>query len=759
STSVQEQLDEQQRVVLEQATIADDELSRRVERQSTADVSDMRAENDSMNNESHVTEDVSVFHALLSGPASVGSQDSRVLTSLRGSVASSPSAEAPRDQLVSIHGRIEDTPLNEFVQNNELLSCAFPWLFPRGLADSTRLSKRVLSRLLRFYDGRFARDRGFLFLMFNQLQRFEASRVTTLRVSADEEQSNRFIDLINSRDFDSRLAEAVSDPNGSVAKTLLRDIDPMIQKSAGMVPWSPMERKRCTSYLYALTHLFGSASFFTSHSPSLIDNPLAIRRALLQEGTVDVSAPEFQWENHLGSLRERSILLGENPVAEGLVFDAFTRALNEHVLQLSDTETTRRAPLLRERSAGAFGKISAHFAVVEAQRSGAPHCHRLIWGGLSPENIQSVVADEEQRQSIRTVLDTLVQGALPEELHNERRLRDQEARRRREAHEAPPTPQPRVGLQRAVNPDESVLEYAQGIAKRVNVHRHTQACKKPPNEERCRFGFKRRVLQETSFSQICLEGEGEEVYVQAIDSIESNPIRSSFFYEDPLPPEDRRLIVMDVARPLEPDAYTVEFNPTNIACARCNVCDSNCGSSVESKAALFYLIKYITKNPTELSMSLSLIYAARKEMLLYPSIAEDAGSAQRNAKYLLTKICNRLAGMEEYSATLVAQALLGAPSFYTSHSFWYCYIWSAVKYVKESHSLPSDLNTMAQGRDEEVDEDEEEKEEEKVEADLMRQETSLVENPSSLDNTTLLNLDSADVEDLQELGGSLWTDR
>jgi hypothetical protein len=81
------------------------------------------------------------------------------------------------------------------------------------------------------------------------------------------------------------------------------------------------------------------------------------------------------------------------------------------------------------------------------------------------------------------------------------------------------------------------------------------------------------------------------------------------------------------------------------------------------------LIKYVTKNPTKLANTISVIFHCQRKIEEYPSKADDAGSAERNASYLLYKIINTLSSQNEISAMMASASLLGMPAKMSSQSF------------------------------------------------------------------------------------------
>jgi hypothetical protein len=106
----------------------------------------------------------------------------------------------------------------------------------------------------------------------------------------------------------------------------------------------------------------------------------------------------------------------------------------------------------------------------------------------------------------------------------------------------------------------------------------------------------------------------------------------------------------------------------------------------QAKAACYYIVKYITKDGLQLSNVLALCKAAYDRITKFPSKAEDTGTAQRTSQHLLSRLMNSLNGKIEVSSTLATLALLGLPSNYYSHEYFWCRVTSAMAYVKRCHS-------------------------------------------------------------------------
>ena len=154
-----------------------------------------------------------------------------------------------------------------------------------------------------------------------------------------------------------------------------------------------------------------------------------------------------------------------------------------------------------------------------------------------------------------------------------------------------------------------------------------------------------------------------------------------------LNPRSKRTFVLVLKR-VKGDGLQVETSLTAANLLPCNMCVEPLGTISEARGSLHYLAKYLSKNPVELTNTLSLIHAAQQNAMKYPSRAEDTGEHIRRSKLLLTKVLNRMSAGIEVSDTQVAMMLLGNPSYVSTHRFWLCFIWPALKYQQSKVLVP-----------------------------------------------------------------------
>ena len=127
----------------------------------------------------------------------------------------------------------------------------------------------------------------------------------------------------------------------------------------------------------------------------------------------------------------------------------------------------------------------------------------------------------------------------------------------------------------------------------------------------------------------------------------------------------------------------VQFNPALTSCTKSNTAPYFLGTAEQARAAVFYVIKYVTKDKVNLTGSMSVLLDARKHIEKYPSVAANTGTTTRTGQHFLQRTLNTLAGSAEYGGPQGASITLGYPGSYISHEFEYLFTWDVVSWVKE----------------------------------------------------------------------------
>eukprot|EP00957_Ditylum_brightwellii_P083707 6362444-Ditylum_brightwellii.AAC.1 len=93
---------------------------------------------------------------------------------------------------------------------------------------------------------------------------------------------------------------------------------------------------------------------------------------------------------------------------------------------------------------------------------------------------------------------------------------------------------------------------------------------------------------------------------------------------------------------VEANRWMVESNEVLTACLRFNIAAYLLGSTEQSKAVLFYLSNYFSKNKAPPEECLAVLIHARKEVEKYKSTAEDSGTVRGTAMHWLMRTLNSL---------------------------------------------------------------------------------------------------------------------
>ena len=124
--------------------------------------------------------------------------------------------------------------VSDYGQNPELISGAFPCLFPLGVTakdvgTSGPLSQVQARTLFLHKDRRFANSRTFLLWSFDQRRRNEVNRSVSVRINTKGNRTAEFIELVNSEGFEAKLAAAVENSASSQAIELKKTLLPLVQ--------------------------------------------------------------------------------------------------------------------------------------------------------------------------------------------------------------------------------------------------------------------------------------------------------------------------------------------------------------------------------------------------------------------------------------------------------------------------------------------------------------------------------------------------
>ncbi len=107
------------------------------------------------------------------------------------------------------------------------------------------------------------------------------------------------------------------------------------------------------------------------------------------------------------------------------------------------------------------------------------------------------------------------------------------------------------------------------------------------------------------------------------------------------------------------------------SCVRCNTCVTYNGTREQAKNASMYTSKYKSKVPTSLNHAIPILHATHEQNKKRTSRADDAGTDERDFKFVMDQVTNLFTCGSEWHDTQVAGKLLGIKSEYNSHKPWY----------------------------------------------------------------------------------------
>jgi hypothetical protein len=119
------------------------------------------------------------------------------------------------------------------------------------------------------------------------------------------------------------------------------------------------------------------------------------------------------------------------------------------------------------------------------------------------------------------------------------------------------------------------------------------------------------------------------------------------------------------------NGYMTQTNDVLAAATGCSTNAAHLGSSQQSRNAIYYITKYVTKTKVARGNCLLALAASINAISKSPSKAKDTGTDKRTVQQMLTKVHNMLFRHAEISDTQAALTLLGSPSELTSTAFQY----------------------------------------------------------------------------------------
>lgn len=125
-------------------------------------------------------------------------------------------------------------------------------------------------------DRKFGTNHNFIFVLFNQFLRHQASRKISIAFKNNPESIRAIADIVEADDFQRSIDIAFKNNDGDESKLLLKKFLPHIRATSSSLPFSASERKSCLSKLIAYIRHFGNPSYFITVSPNDLGSRLIL---------------------------------------------------------------------------------------------------------------------------------------------------------------------------------------------------------------------------------------------------------------------------------------------------------------------------------------------------------------------------------------------------------------------------------------------------------------------------------------------------
>ncbi|OWZ12366.1 hypothetical protein PHMEG_00014489 [Phytophthora megakarya] len=551
-------------------------------------------------------------------------------------------------------------PLTEWDQNGNMIAAAFPLLFLRGgksLPQGTWPTKFV-KHLMCYYDGRFEKDTRFVATLFNQLQRHTAVRKAARVGSSRASTLLRLGNLASTDEFHQMLVDARGNPEAARSKRLNAYLLRILSLIGGCVPFSPFERATTRPKIGAMRSRYGVAQHWVTVAPPEHHDLELHRIAQLrmigawnQPGIIfqrkECKHEDLPLELRLDT-RRKLALSNTYPGLSSRVFERRVAQIFNEIIMCKCAADTRNPRLMRvsrdysQRRFGAYGRVAAHFAVIEPQVDGRLHIHMCVYGSTyHPELLSRITCSTTLRDRAAKWLESVCCTKFENEVHEWRK----------------------ESLPNACYDNNSFLVAAQKRAAVTNFHAHTSTCfKGRRGKYMCRLARPAGIHDQPtvpliiSRNRLGIMSAGVPPIVAghplptrtlaAIDAGYSPGLGQCFRAHDEGP------ILWELSRPVQ-DVCVVETNLVLAAltCSHTNssiINGEDSGDMVEE-----YQQAYMTKDDVALKGAAAALMGAILHEKTFPSRASDSKSELRIAKYLATRTVNSFVGAHEWSHALM----------------------------------------------------------------------------------------------------------
>ena len=480
-----------------------------------------------------------------------------------------------------------DNPFNEFVggdtgEKDEGLRKSFPDVFFLGRAYDTAkasLSTTQVLHLLLQFTSNAASCQPLLFYLFNQKQRHGTIKGMHAKYTSNEDSFQKFAKDYLSTSFQNKLKEAVMNPEGTVAKGVLKKIEPVLTGGGKQTIFGAVQQHDSGGKILAMKRRFACAPAFLTFAIDDVNHPTSLRLSIDSSNNTDYPAIvsgeaheamkhgfKYTGEGNVSipaSWTDRFKALVKNPVGAAYVY----KTLVNDVLAIlvgkkpafgqneQSRKTTEFTSWDQEGIGVIVGTTLAYIGVTETTGRGSLHFHVILWGGLSPELLEMVSDMPELCERVGAVLDSTFRAEMPRYAHM-RDLVTKDLRQHGKCSKAfkdttfPAAARSMQILPNPVDPEFEEFVYCNICGR--NIHTHTFTCHKPPNGRHgCRMCKPSGLNNGTMAVELVLDKDEDTITLYAKEVspakqlVPENP-KSDF---SPLSSPDGRTIVWEIKRP------------------------------------------------------------------------------------------------------------------------------------------------------------------------------------------------------------------
>ena len=321
------------------------------------------------------------------------------------------------------------------VLSNILLN-SFPHLFMscHHLPKKGSMPISFTKHLLMQHDSRFETNTHLPMILWNQLQRHTGIR--DMNVAISSRLGADFQILASQPDFREQLIHAIEHPSDADSKQFRKSIWPMLRAGGQNIPFGPFQKSKNIAHCYAMVHKHGMPLVFLTISPRDINNRINIRLSFPAAGASECSPGELRFnaqglpdagprqeiniQINLMKYPDMILRMAQHPASAAMVYDRVVQSVFQMcgLQSVSGQSVKTLRPMLASRTKGIFGTPIEMFAATEAQARGSLHVHALLWVGLSPELVQSLIHRNDFARQISDTLDTMVKAYFPQIFHD-----------------------------------------------------------------------------------------------------------------------------------------------------------------------------------------------------------------------------------------------------------------------------------------------------------------------------------------------------